>query len=124
MLQSVFNKRKSKDKFAHTQLLGFDGKGSYPTFVGGCWSVVLTLFYYFTWYTSFLDMFYFDKSLVESTHSYTKPEEFGVLNVTQMESTPFYAVYYKGYQLRPKLGELCVETNGDCTELMEKYLVL
>ena len=53
----------------------------------------------------------------------TNFEKIGNISLTEMQTLPFYLIYYKGNVLKRTNHEQCKETNGDCFEFMKKYLI-
>ena len=66
MYLKILNYVKAKDDFAFkpNQAITFNGKGAFTTFPGAVWSILLSLFYYWLWYTNFYDMFFYKQNAI------------------------------------------------------------
>lgn len=52
----------------------------------------------------------------------TDMDKIGTITMSEMGTSPFYSVYWRGRELEMKDNVLCAETAGDCFKFVSKYL--
>ena len=48
--------------------------------------------------------------------------EIGIVKLENMGALPFFSVHYKGHRLNRISNKHCSETQGNCFDLVNKYL--
>jgi hypothetical protein len=67
-------------------------------------------------------MFTFEKSHTSTTETSANLDKMGIVPMSEMKATPFFAVYHKGHHLKINDNRLCSETGGVCLDFINKYL--
>ena len=85
-------------------------------------SICVVVFTIWMFYSNLYAMFSYQNQNITQIKTSIDLDKLGSIYIEDMDTMPYLSFMYKGKEMTTYDKDLCQETNGNCIELLNKYL--